>query len=211
MSSSTRSLLGVLLILVITFCGTFVVSRMTASLGGLDLTEDKLYTLNGGTISIIDRLPQPLTLKLFYSKEGVNKAGSDSLLAFNNYYYYVRDLLRAYQRQGGGKIIFTELDPKAFSDAEAEADRWRAELGGRMCELRYPDLTAGPVSELRKLCDFLALDAPKTWLDNCVPRVDRDRSTLEQTLVLPPLMSAAFNRYQERYGFSGRAIPKGTS
>ena len=102
MNSSTRSLLGVLLILVITFCTTFVVSRVMASFGGFDLTEAKLYTLNEGTLSIIDKLPQPLTIKLFYSKEGVNKTGSDGpLLDFNNYYYYVRDLLRAYQRHGG--------------------------------------------------------------------------------------------------------------
>ncbi|MHC5062813.1 MAG: Gldg family protein [Planctomycetota bacterium] len=135
MSSSTRTILGVLLILVITFCATFIVSRKTVGLGGMDLTEAKLYTLTEGTRSIIDKLPQPLQVKLFYSKEGVNKAGTDGLLLeFNNYYFYVRDLLRAYERHGEGKIIFTEYDPKAFSDAEAEADRLkmtRLSLGER--------------------------------------------------------------------------------
>ncbi len=135
MSSSSRTILGVLLILVITFCATFIVSRKTIGLGGLDLTEAKLYTLTEGTRSIIDKLPQPLQVKLFYSKEGVNKAGTDGLLLeFNNYYFYVRDLLRAYERQGEGKIIFSEFDPKAFSDSEAEADRLkltRLSLGER--------------------------------------------------------------------------------
>ena len=121
MSNKSRSVVGTLFVLVIALCAIFIVSKKTRGLGWLDTTEDKLYTLTKGTESILAKLDQKVTFKLFYAHEAANTSGYDFLLQFTNYYYYVRDLLRAYERRSGGKIQLVELDPRPFSDAEDEA------------------------------------------------------------------------------------------
>ncbi len=123
MSSMKKSVLGILLILTIVLCASFIISKKTEFLGGIDLTENKLYTLTEGSQNIIDKLQKPVTMKLFYAKEGVTRVGSDQLLAFNNYYFYIRDLLASYARHSDGKVKVEEFDPRPFSDAEMEADR----------------------------------------------------------------------------------------
>jgi len=123
MSHKTRSILGTLFVLIITFCAIFIVSKKTRGLGWWDTTESHLYTLTDGTKSILDKLDQKLDVKLFYAQEAANSSGHDFLLEFNNYYYYVRDLLRAYERRANGKLQLEELDPKPFSDAEERADQ----------------------------------------------------------------------------------------
>lgn len=123
MSSQSRTILGVFLILVITFCATFLASRHLRHVAGVDLTEDGLYTLTEGTRDIVRGVRQPLTLKFFYSKEAVSRAGEDELVGYNNYYFYVRDLLRTYERISEGRLVVEEYDPRPFSDEEIEADR----------------------------------------------------------------------------------------
>lgn len=129
MTSYQRTALGVLLIVLITLNAAFIVSKLTDRVGRIDLTQENLYTLSPGSRAILDRLQvpgnQPFQLKLFYSKELVTGAGSDFFRDFNNYYYYVRDLLRSYEKASGGKLEFVEYDPRPFSDAEEEADRLR--------------------------------------------------------------------------------------
>ncbi len=123
MNNKTRSIVGTILVLIIAFCAIFVVSKKTRSLGWLDTTENKLYSLTDGTKSILDKLDQKLTVRLFYAHEAANRTNYDALLQYNNYYFYVRDVLRAYERQAKNKLVVVELDPRAYSDAEDEADR----------------------------------------------------------------------------------------
>jgi ABC-type uncharacterized transport system involved in gliding motility auxiliary subunit len=123
MSNKTRSILGTVFVLIITFCAIFIVNKKTRGLGWWDTTEEKLYTLTDGTKAIIDKLDRKLDLKLFYAHEAANSSGHDFLLEYNNYFYYVRDLLRAYERRSGGKLSVEVLDPKPFSDAEEQADQ----------------------------------------------------------------------------------------
>ncbi len=130
MSNNMRATLGTLFILVIAFCAIFIVDKKTRGLGWADVTESNLYSLTSGTRSILARLDQPLTVKLFYAHEAATRSGHDFLIEFNNHYYYVRDLLRAYERQAGGKLKLVELDPRPFSDAEEEADRLQMQRYG---------------------------------------------------------------------------------
>jgi ABC-2 type transport system permease protein len=121
MSHGTRTIIGTLLILVIAFCTVFVTTRLTRGRVQVDLTQDQLYSLTEGTKNILAKVREPLTLELYYSKTGVDKTGEDQLLQFNNYYLYVRDLLRAYARQSP-LVTFVEYDPRPYSDAEEKAD-----------------------------------------------------------------------------------------
>ncbi len=123
MSSYQRSSLAVVFILLITFCGTFLVSEGTQNIGRIDTTQAGVYSLSEGTRNIVGRLQKPLTMKFFYSKDLVDRLGVDQLRDLNNYYYYVRDLLLTYARESGGRLQLQEYDPQPFSDAEQEADR----------------------------------------------------------------------------------------
>ena len=57
MTSFGRSILGIVFILVIAFCLSFAVSKGTERWGGIDLTEDSLYTLSDGSKQIVASLP----------------------------------------------------------------------------------------------------------------------------------------------------------
>ena len=123
MNASQRSLVATVLVIVITLCSTFLVTQCAGETGRIDLTASKLFTLSSGTRQIIDGLQKPLTMKMFYSKSLVDRSGQDRLRELNNYYFYVRDLLRSYETYSKGKLVLEEHDPKSFSEAEQEADR----------------------------------------------------------------------------------------
>ena len=69
MSKIIKMIIGALLILVIMFCSINVCQDIGRSLK-LDITNQRLYTLSGGTRAILAKLHQPVTVKLFYAKNG---------------------------------------------------------------------------------------------------------------------------------------------
>jgi ABC-type uncharacterized transport system involved in gliding motility auxiliary subunit len=99
----------------------FVAINIAAGIGlthwQIDLTENGQYTLAQGTKDIIAKIPEPITLRFFYSKKiGSNYAQIDA------YARQVSDLLHEYAARSDGKIIIQDVDPKPFSDAEDEAN-----------------------------------------------------------------------------------------
>ena len=73
-------------------------------------------------------------------------------------------------------------------------------------EIRYADLVESPKRTLDNICDFLGIDRNEPWMNNAASML-RSSANKPRMIKLPPKMSAAFNRYQEHLGFSGRAIP----
>jgi len=124
MTGTQRSLVATALVLVITLCSTFLVTQCAGDVARFDLTANNLFTLSDGTRQIIDGVQKPLTMKLYYSKSLVDRSGQDRLRELNNYYFYVRDLLRSYERYGKGKLALEEYDPRGFSEAEQKADEY---------------------------------------------------------------------------------------
>lgn len=88
----------------------------------------------------------------------------------------------------------------------AEVDRWRDQLGDRLYEITYNQLTANPEASLRNICKFLELDSPSIWLNQVTNTIRPASHTSGDTLRLPSAMCDAFNHYQERFGFTNRAI-----
>lgn len=88
-----------------------------------------------------------------------------------------------------------------------EMDCWRERLGNRLYEITYDQLTENPEDTLPNLCNFLEIDSPKLWLNQGTGMIQLARPTGSKTLSLPPKMCDAFNRYQERFDFTNRAIP----
>ncbi len=107
-------------IAILTFCASLLIGKVCGGTRIADLTQQKLYTLSPGTLNIIEHLPGPVTLKFYYSQTAVQK-GPEQLRTFENYHYYVRDLLEEYARKSGGKLKVEYIDPRPFSDEEEQA------------------------------------------------------------------------------------------
>lgn len=87
-----------------------------------------------------------------------------------------------------------------------EVDRGRAALGPRLHEFTYESLLTAPRETLTALTAFFGRSAPSDWLDTAVSMLGEGRTKV-RTIPLPPGMAAAFNAYQARWGFPGRAEP----
>ncbi len=81
-----------------------------------DLTEDQLYSVSLATLKIIETLPEPVQLTLFFSSEQ-----SSALVLLRSYTRRVEALLREYERRSLGKVKFTIVDPAPFSSEEDQA------------------------------------------------------------------------------------------
>jgi ABC-2 type transport system permease protein len=119
LKKNLRVLTALFLIALITFSSIMLLNRMGRGLK-VDLTEDRIYTLSDETKKILGGLSHTIRLKLFYSRAEAMK-GLDSLRAYNNYFFYVRDLLREYASAARGKVILEIIDPKEDTREEREA------------------------------------------------------------------------------------------
>ena len=94
LKKNLRVVTALFLIALITFSSITLLNRMGRGLK-VDLTEDRIYTLSDETKKIVGGLSHTIRLKLFYSRTEAMK-GFDSLRPYNNYFFYIRDLLREY-------------------------------------------------------------------------------------------------------------------
>jgi ABC-type uncharacterized transport system involved in gliding motility auxiliary subunit len=82
----------------------------------IDLTQGHIYTLSPGTKQVLAALKEPVTLRLFYSRQ----LGS-TVPAYGTYADHVREMLRDYASLSGGKVRLELYDPEPFSDTEDRA------------------------------------------------------------------------------------------
>jgi len=117
-----RTIIGAALVLVIAFCAISISQNVGKRLK-VDVTGEKLYTLSRGTRAILSKLRQPVRAKLYYAKTASLK-GPDQIKYFNNYYEFVKALLEEYAAISKGMVELELIDPRPFSDEEAEALRY---------------------------------------------------------------------------------------
>jgi len=119
---SVKAIIGAVLVLVITLSAISICQNIAKGLK-IDITDQRLYSLSAGTKSILGRLNQPVTAKLYYAKTAALK-GPDQIRFFNNYYEFVRALLEEYVAASKGMVTLEVIDPRPFSEDEAEAMRY---------------------------------------------------------------------------------------
>lgn len=83
----------------------------------LDLTQSRQYTLSQGTRAIIAKLPEPVTLRFYFSRG--NSADYPATAAYAR---RVRDLLGHYAAISRGKIMLEDIDPEPFTPEEDRAN-----------------------------------------------------------------------------------------
>jgi ABC-type uncharacterized transport system involved in gliding motility auxiliary subunit len=82
----------------------------------LDLTENRLYTLSDGTIRTLRAIDEPVTLRLYFSRN-LGKAAP----RYATFYVRVREMLQRYADLAPDRLRLVLLDPEPFSDAEDRA------------------------------------------------------------------------------------------
>ena len=82
----------------------------------VDFTENKLYSLSNGTISLLKDLKEPIHIRLFVSSNLVKDVPQ-----LSTYANRVETILQTYSNISNGKITLEIIDPKPFSDAEDRA------------------------------------------------------------------------------------------
>ncbi len=122
LNRTIRATIGAILVLVITF-SAISISQNTGKALKVDITDQRLYTLSDGTKAILDTLHQPIKAKLYYAKTAALK-GPDQIQYFNNYYQFVKALLEEYVAASNGLVELEVIDPRPFSDDEAQAMRY---------------------------------------------------------------------------------------
>lgn len=111
----TAGAAGLAIVLAIVVVANVLASRLPVR---VDLTHDKLYTLSEGTKKLLGGLDRDVTLKFYFSR---SLQGMPEQL--KQFAQRVQDLLREYERVGGGRIALEILDPKPDSDEEERAQR----------------------------------------------------------------------------------------
>ncbi|KAK3584211.1 hypothetical protein CHS0354_035292 [Potamilus streckersoni] len=85
----------------------------------VDVTADRLYTLNNGTRNILENIKAPLTIKYFFSD------GHKQIPAvLKNFGNNVREILQEYERVNPDMIKLEIINPKPDSDQEEWAKRY---------------------------------------------------------------------------------------
>lgn len=82
----------------------------------VDLTQNKIYTLSAGTRQVLAGLKEPITLRLFYSRQ----LGA-TVPVYGSYADHVREVLQNYAALSNGKVKLEFYDPEPFSDTEDRA------------------------------------------------------------------------------------------
>ena len=83
----------------------------------IDLTRNHLYTLSPGTLQVLDGIGEPVTLSLYFSRNGAG-VNAPLLLPYAN---HVREFLEELAVRSGGRLRLQVIDPQPFSDEEDRA------------------------------------------------------------------------------------------
>jgi ABC-type uncharacterized transport system involved in gliding motility auxiliary subunit len=108
--------LGGLVLVAVLFVAVNVIGNASLNSARLDLTSDKLFTLSEGTRSVLAKIQEPITLRLYFS----DRLGKE-IPQYGVYATRVREMLREYANASGGKLRVEFIDPQPFTDEEDRA------------------------------------------------------------------------------------------
>src|SRR5215510_1957432 len=108
--------IGGLIVLAALLLSVNILAGATLRSSRIDLTREKLFTLSDGTKSVLAKIDEPITLRLYYTKE----LGS-AYPPLPTYFERVRELLLEYASLSSGKLTVEVLDPEPDTDEEDRA------------------------------------------------------------------------------------------
>lgn len=108
--------LAAVLVAVVFFISLNIFSSATLKSAQLDLTEDGLYTLSPGTISVLKSIDEPITLRFYLSR-----ALTEQSPVHAQYANRVRELLERYTNIAHGKVKLEMHSPEPYSQEDDQA------------------------------------------------------------------------------------------
>lgn len=108
-----------LIILAVLFVLVNMVSGNLFQGSRIDLTENSFYTLSEGTLNIVEKIEEPITLHYFFSDRA-----TENIPQLRTYANRVRELLQEYAQLSKGKITLNVVDPVAYSEEEDQASEF---------------------------------------------------------------------------------------
>ena len=105
-------------LLAVLFVALIALSNLTLQGYKLDLTEDKLFTLNEGTYRLLDKVDSPLNFHFFFSEKASKDRPEIRIYALR-----VREILEEFAANSHGYIKLHFADPEPFSEIEDRATR----------------------------------------------------------------------------------------
>ena len=115
-TSQARLTATALVLLAVLFVAANVLASFSLTSLRVDLTQDRLYSLSPATLSILDAVEEPVTLRFYYSK----RLGSQ-VPGYGVYADRVRDTLQEYADRSDGRVILEIYDPEPFTPVEDRA------------------------------------------------------------------------------------------
>ena len=109
--------LGLTAIAITLLFGVLVISLIPSL--RIDLTEDRLYSLSEGTLSILSSLNEPIELMFFYSD-----SATEDVPQLRTYGNRVQQLLREIVIASEGNLSLRVIDPEPFSEEEDLATQY---------------------------------------------------------------------------------------
>ncbi|MBT8073859.1 MAG: GldG family protein, partial [Xanthomonadales bacterium] len=118
MKQSNRSVFsaGILVLLAILFISLTILSSLFLKGVRFDLTKNGLYTLNQGTLNILENMDEPVNLYLYFSEDV-----SRELPQFRSYARWAGEMLEEFANHSSGKLKLHLVNPVPFSPEEDEA------------------------------------------------------------------------------------------
>ncbi len=110
---------GILVLLAILFVSLTILSSVFLKGMRFDLTANNLYTLNDGTLSILENMDEPVDLQLYFSEDV-----SRELPQFRSYSRWAGEMLEEFVEASDGKLTLRRVDPVPFSPEEDQAAQY---------------------------------------------------------------------------------------
>jgi ABC-type uncharacterized transport system involved in gliding motility auxiliary subunit len=108
-----------LLLIAVVFFALVLINNQVLSPFRLDLTENQVYSLSGGSKQVLAEIDEPINLYFFFSDKS-----SKNMTSLRNYANRVESLLSEYQTMAKGKLTLQVIDPQPFSEQEDQANQY---------------------------------------------------------------------------------------
>lgn len=160
MDNKNRSLISAatLVLLAVLFVALSIVSSKLLKGVRIDLTQNDLYTLNAGTLHILDDMDEQVNLYLYFS-ENVSR----ELPQFRSYARWADEMLDEFVDRSNGKLTLHRIDPVAFSPEEDQAAKYGLQSApvGNAGDVLYFGLVGTNSIDGQQIIPFLHPDKEK--------------------------------------------------
>ena len=151
---NNTSLATITISMVVLYLSLNMVANLLLNKWRFDFTEESLHTISKGTISVLQKIEEPIHIKVYFS----NKLGEMSV-QYKDFYTRLKTFLENYRRLSDGQITLEFFTPEPYSKTEDDAllDGLQAVSVSGFSEQVYFGLVATNSIDQKELIGFFDL------------------------------------------------------